>query len=74
MSPTDQLAALNAWLTEHPPPPRRTQTDAEIAAEDYWASVGEDRQAEARAPMSRSDEQRRENEYEHHLDRLGGSR
>lgn len=74
MSPAEQVAALDAWLTAHPPPSCRPLTAAEMDAEDYWATVAENKQTEARAPMSRSDEQHRENNYEHHLDRLGGTR
>lgn len=40
-------ADMAAWLAGRPAPATRAITAAEVAAEDYWAGVGEDRRDEA---------------------------
>lgn len=54
--------------------PTRPLTDAELAHEAQQESRAEDLAWEAQhRPMSEREIEARENEYERHLDRLGGS-
>lgn len=69
MTPAEQLAILTAYVETHPPAPSRPLTDAEIAAEDYWAAVGEAMRDEALLPMSRGDEDHRQAAYDEWLTR-----
>lgn len=46
MNADEQLARLTAYVAANPAP-RRIRADAELAAEDYWASVGEMQHDEA---------------------------
>lgn len=75
LSNVDMLAALREVLGNVPTlPPSRPLSYDEQRAEDYWESRAEDAAYErAHGHMSDREIQDRENAYERHLDRLGGS-
>jgi hypothetical protein len=69
MNAADQMAALEHILATLPSAPHRVLTDDQIRAEDYWHGVAEARADEARAPMGRGDEGRRQAAYDDFIER-----